>query len=83
LGLTVPTKCTTAEPIHLPFVSHLTLLELITSTTVTGTATMPHVRCEGPLGLVEGAVLTALFSGPENPFSLTFGEGELTEIVFG
>jgi hypothetical protein len=82
LGLTVPTKCTTVEPIHLPFVSHLTLFELITSTTVTGTATMPRVSCEGPLGFVEGAVLTALFSGPENPFSLTFGEGELTEVVF-
>jgi hypothetical protein len=82
LGLAVPTKCTTVEPIHLPFVKKLTLTELLFGTTVTGVATMPHVSCEGPLGFVEGAVLTALFSGPENPFSLTFEAGELTEVVF-
>jgi hypothetical protein len=76
LGLTVPTKCKTAEPVHLPFVKKLTLIELLFGTTITGTATMPRVSCEGPLGIVEGAVLTALFSGPENPFSLTFGNSE-------
>jgi hypothetical protein len=74
LGLTVPTKCKTAEPIHLPFVKHLTLEELLFGTTITGVATMPRVSCEGPLGIVEGAALTALFSGPDNPFSLVFGE---------
>jgi hypothetical protein len=77
LGLTVPTKCKTKEPVHLPFVKELTLGELLFGTTVTGVATMPPVSCEGPLGIVEGAALTALFSGPNNPFSLTFGEGEL------
>jgi hypothetical protein len=74
LGLTVPTKCITSKPISLPLVKNLSLLELLFGTTITGVATMPPVSCEGPLGIVEGAVLTALFSGPENPFSLTFGE---------
>jgi hypothetical protein len=83
LNLTVPTKCKTVEPIHLPFVKELTLLELLSETTITGVATMPPVSCEGPAHRLESAVLTALFSGPGNPYSLTFGAGELTEIEFG
>jgi hypothetical protein len=74
LGITVPTKCTTVKPVSLPFVKELTLFELLEETTITGTTTMPAVRCEGPLGLLESAALTALFSGPNNPYSLTFGE---------
>jgi hypothetical protein len=78
-GLTVPTKCTTVKPVSLPFVKEMTLFELLEETTITGSTTMPPVRCEGPLGLLEGATLTALFSGPNNPYSLTFGETTILE----
>jgi hypothetical protein len=77
LGLTVPTKCVTTKPVNLPLVKEGTLRELVEeTTTITGTTTLPPVRCEGPLGLVESAALTALFSGPGNPYSLSLGPTE-------
>jgi lysophospholipase L1-like esterase len=71
LGLKIPTKCQTAEPLQLNLVDNLTLSELLTTGShFTGTTTFPTVKCEGALGSLEGAVLSTLFSGPNNPYSV-------------
>jgi hypothetical protein len=76
LGLTVPTKCTTAEPVFLNLGVNETLSKLLgleepAGSFFSGTATFPRVTCEGILGPIEGALLTALFSGPNNPYMLS------------
>jgi lysophospholipase L1-like esterase len=72
LGLTIPTKCQGTEPVQLNLVDNLTLNELLTTGShFTGTTTFPTVKCEGTLGTLEGTVLSALFSGPNNPFSIS------------
>jgi hypothetical protein len=44
----------------------------LTSATFTGETTLPAVSCKGGfLGPLFGAVFTGLFSGPNNPFTLT------------
>jgi len=69
-----PVNCTTVEPIQLPLVKHLSLLELLFGTTITGTATMPPVNCGGAAGTATSQILTKELSGPENPFTITFEE---------
>jgi len=78
-GITIPTQCTTSKPISLPFVKAMTLGELLIETTITGSTTMPSVKCKGILGPLESVILTSLFSGPNNPYSLTFGETSVIE----
>jgi hypothetical protein len=78
-GLTVPTQCETSKPVSLPFVKAMTLTELLEGTTITGSTTLPSVSCKGLLGPLESVLLTSLFSGPKNPYSLTFGETTFEE----
>lgn len=71
LGLTIPTSCETSKPASLPLKDELTLVELLTvGSHFTGTTSFPSVRCGGLLGPIEGALLTTLFSGPNNPFAI-------------
>jgi len=78
-GIKIPTQCETAQPVKLPLVKTLSLEELVLGTTITGTATLPNIKCRGLFGGVLGPVLSLLMSGPENAFSLTFGEAKPTE----
>jgi lysophospholipase L1-like esterase len=72
LGLTIPTKCQSVEPLQLSLVDDLTVTELLTTGShFMGTTTFPTVKCEGSLGILEASVLNALFSGPSNPYSIT------------
>jgi lysophospholipase L1-like esterase len=72
LGLTIPTKCQSAQPLQLPLVDNLTVNELLTTGShFTGTTTFPPVTCEGSLGTLEASVLNSLFAGPSNPYSIT------------
>jgi pimeloyl-ACP methyl ester carboxylesterase len=72
LGLTIPTQCTTAEPIALNLTTTLTREELLTKGwSFTGTTTLPKIKCGGGfLGSLFGFVLTGLLSGPENPYAI-------------
>jgi hypothetical protein len=79
LGLKIPVKCETVEPVKLPLLKKLSLEELLEGTTITGTATLPNIKCGGLFGGLLGPVLTELMSGPENAFSLTFGETKAVE----
>jgi hypothetical protein len=69
-----PVHCETVEPVKLPLVKSLTLEELLNGTTITGAATLPPITCGGQSGTATGNILTHEMSGPENAFSLTFGE---------
>jgi hypothetical protein len=69
-----PVHCETVEPVKLPLVKTLSILELLESTTITGTATLPPITCGGQSGIATGNILTHEMSGPENAFSLNFGE---------
>jgi hypothetical protein len=73
LGLKISTECTTSEPIALGLVDTLPLEELLkTGWHFSGTATLPRLTCQGGfLGSILGPVLTALISGPQNPYTLT------------
>jgi hypothetical protein len=71
LGIDVPTECHTSEPVVFNLSTTLTLGELLNvGPHFTGTTTIPSVKCEGLSGLVLGALLTELMSGPENPYAL-------------
>lgn len=72
LGLAIPTKCTTAEPIALNLTTTLTREELLSKGwSFTGTTTLPKFKCEGGfLGSLFGLVLSTLLSGPENPYAI-------------
>jgi len=79
-GETFPLKCSTSAPIHLPFVKAMTLFELLIETTITGTATVPSFTCEkGAFSVPAEKLFTQSFSGPNNPYSLTFGLSEIIE----
>jgi hypothetical protein len=71
LGLTIPTNCATAEPIVFPLESTAPASSFATGVTFNGETTLPAVQCQGGLlGSLFGRVLTALLSGPNNPFTL-------------
>jgi hypothetical protein len=80
LGMTVegilgieppPDKCETAEPVTFPLSTTLTLLELLAyGPHFTGTVTIPPIKCEGVEGVALGVALTAVMSGPDNPYSI-------------
>ena len=70
-GLKIPTTCATAEPLSLSLVDNLTREELLTKGwSFAGTTTLPRFKCEGFLGPIVGFLLTALISGPENPYAI-------------
>jgi hypothetical protein len=73
LGLTIPTRCTTAEPLSLALSDTLSREALLKGAwSFAGTIAIPPLRCEGGLlGRLFGAVLTGLLSGPEDPYSLS------------
>lgn len=77
LGIEVPTHCETSEPVNILLRKTLTLGELSESH-FSGTVTIPPVKCEGLQGIVLGALLTELMSGPENPYALNLGAHEPT-----
>jgi hypothetical protein len=71
LRLHIATKCQTTKPLSLPLLAELSASELLaTGAHFMGTTTIPPVKCEGSLGTLESAVLTSLFSGPANPYSV-------------
>jgi hypothetical protein len=73
LGLKVPTRCSTVEPLSLNLMDNLTGEELLKgSWSFSGTTTIPKVRCQGGLlGDLFGDVLTDLLTGPGDPYLLT------------
>ena len=71
-GIKLPTQCETVQPVKLPLVKTLSLLELLFGTTINGTATLPNIKCRGLFGGLLGPVLSLLMSGPDNPFSIVF-----------
>jgi hypothetical protein len=74
LGLSVPTKCAAKEPLTLGLSDNPSFEELLsTGFSFTGTSTIPTFNCEGGLlGTLFGQVLSALLSGPENPYAIKF-----------
>jgi hypothetical protein len=71
LGIDVPTECHTSEPVVFNLSTTLTLGELLdVGPHFTGTTTIPSIKCEGLSGIVLGALVTELMSGPENPYAL-------------
>lgn len=78
LGISVPTHCVTSEPVLLALSTHLTEAELLQEAHFTGTVTIPPITCEGIEGLALGALLTAVMSGPENPYKLGLAPHEPT-----
>jgi alpha-tubulin suppressor-like RCC1 family protein len=73
LGLTIPTKCATWEPVSLSLTDTLTREELLEKGwSFAGTTTLPAINCEGGLlGSSFGPILSSLLSGPANPYSLS------------
>jgi hypothetical protein len=76
LGITIPEKCNTITPVSLPLSVNETLLKLLggeapAGSFFTGTANFPIVVCHGILGLINGPLLTSLFSGPNNPYAIS------------
>jgi hypothetical protein len=77
-GLKLPLHCKTAKPASLPLEENLLLFQELLNPEVgshfTGTTTFPPVTCnffEEPLtALFNSALLTSLFSGPGNSYSL-------------
>lgn len=70
-GLTIPTNCTTVSPMSLVLDASINQDQLSSGATFTGTTTVPNAKCTGLLGGLVGPILTALLSGPGNPFSIT------------
>ena len=70
-GIQTPTHCETSEPVTLPLSTDVPLTELLNSGAhFTGTATIPPMKCGGLSGIAVGVALTALMSGPDNPYAL-------------
>jgi hypothetical protein len=68
LGIEVPTECETTEPVVFPLSTVTT--QLGNGVHFAGTVTIPPIKCEGVSGIVLGALVTTLMSGPENPYKL-------------
>jgi hypothetical protein len=74
-GLKIPLSCKTATPVNLPLAEDLLLFEELLNPLVgshfTGTTTYPPIHCSEFLtGLFNSALLTTLFSGPNNNYSI-------------
>jgi hypothetical protein len=62
----------TSEPLAFNLLDTLPLEELLsTGAHFMGTTKFPAVKCEGTNGTLDSAILTSLFSGPGNPYSIT------------
>jgi hypothetical protein len=76
-GIELPTSCETAEPVSLSLNTTSTLNELTgLGAHFKGTTTIPPVKCGGIEGIVEGIAVTALMSGPENPYAINLAINE-------
>lgn len=76
LGLTIPEKCETISKVLLGLETNINLAKLLNSeppfgSFFKGTANFPIVICRGLFGLINGPLLTALFSGPNNPYEIS------------
>jgi hypothetical protein len=73
-GLKMATKCVTAEPLSLSLLDTLSLEELLSlGADFVGTTNFPTVKCEGTNSALDSAILTSLFSGPGNSYSIMIG----------
>jgi len=75
LGLKIPLNCKTSKPVSLPLEEDLLLFEELLNPAVgshfTGTTTFPSVKCTNEIfALLNSSLLTSLFSGPGNNYSL-------------
>jgi len=76
LGIGVPTHCETTEPVAFALSATLSLgQQLAEGPKFTGTTTIPSIDC-GLTGILLSPVLTALMSGPDNPYLLHIGPHE-------
>ncbi len=72
LGLTIPTSCASAAPIVFALETEAPARTLVSGIAFNGETKLPPVKCGGGLlGSLFGPILTALMSGPGNPFTLT------------
>jgi hypothetical protein len=69
-GVGLPTECHTVSPVVFPLEIAESAETLLTGATSAGTTTLPADRCSGTSTLA-GPALTALMSGPGNPFTFT------------
>jgi hypothetical protein len=73
-GVKIALNCKTSSTVSLPLEENLMLFAELLNPKVgshfTGETTFPSIKCEGPAGAIEGIVLTRLFSGPGNTYSL-------------
>jgi hypothetical protein len=74
-GLKIPLSCQTSSPVNLPLEENLLLFEELLNPLVgshfTGTTTFPSIKCtEFLTGPFNSVLLTTLFSGPGNGYSL-------------
>jgi hypothetical protein len=74
-GLKFPLSCKTTTPVNLPLEENLLLFEELLNSTVgshfTGTTTFPSISCtEFFTGFFNSSLLTSLFSGSGNTYSL-------------
>jgi IPT/TIG domain len=70
-GLKIAAKCLTSEPLAFNLIDTLSLEELLSSgAQFMGATKFPTVKCEGTNGTLLSAILTSLFSGPSNPYSI-------------
>jgi hypothetical protein len=71
LGLTIPETCETTEPGLLALNEPLTISEFISvGSHFTGTTKIAPIKCNGLFGLLNGPLLTAVMSGPENAYAI-------------
>lgn len=71
VGVGTTTECETSEPLTVPLNTTLTLPELLTvGAHFSGTMTIPPIRCNGLTGVAFATALTAVMSGPGNPYDL-------------
>ncbi len=71
LGIETPQHCETSEPVPFALSATETIAEVLqVGSHFTGTVTIPSISCEGLTGVLVAPVLTAVMSGPENPFDL-------------
>jgi hypothetical protein len=69
--ISIPLDCSTSSPVVFQLKASVPALQLTTGATFTGTTTFPNLNCNGLLGIIEGPLLSALFSGPNNPYTFT------------
>jgi hypothetical protein len=71
LGITFNERCETREPGLLALNQVLTVGEFVSvGSHFVGTTNIAPMKCNGIFGLINGANLTALLSGPENPYAI-------------